>query len=57
MPVGALPRSHGSGATCHLRFQSWVKAVVFQTVHRKRFQHDDAREGIGWQWPRWMATW
>jgi len=46
----ALPRSYGSGSTCHLRFQSWVKAGVFQKVHRKLLQYYDAREGIDWQW-------
>ena len=46
----ALPAQFGSGSTCHLRFQQWVQAGVFERIFARLVRHYDARRGIQWQW-------
>ena len=46
----ALPAQFGSGSTCHLRFQQWVQARVFERIFAQLVRHYDARRGIQWQW-------
>jgi transposase len=38
----ALPNEFGSGSTCHLRFQQWVKLGVFAEIHRELLSYYDA---------------
>ena len=46
----ALPAQFGSGSTCHLRFQQWVHAGVFERIFAQLVQFYDARRGIQWTW-------
>ena len=46
----ALPNEFGSGSTCHLRFQQWVKLGVFAEIHRELLSYYDGRRGIAWKW-------
>ena len=46
----ALPREFGSGSTCHLRFQEWAKAGVFEDIHRELLKYYDQKVGIDWDW-------
>ena len=44
-----IPREYGSGSTCHLRFQTWVRAGVFKRIWRVCLKHYDDLEGIDWR--------
>jgi len=44
-----VPREYSSGSTCHLRFQTWVRAGVFQQLWRICLQHYDDLKGIDWR--------
>jgi putative transposase len=46
----ALPEQFSSGSTCHLRFQQWVKAGVFDKVFAQMVRFYDGRRGIQWEW-------
>lgn len=46
----ALPSQFSSGSTCHLRFQQWVQARVFERIFAQLVRFYDARRGIQWQW-------
>jgi transposase len=46
----ALPNDFGSGSTCHLRFQKWVRLGVFADIHRELLEYYDGRRGIAWKW-------
>ena len=46
----ALPAQFGSGSTCHLRFQQWVQAGVFERIFAQLVRVYDARRGIQWTW-------
>jgi len=46
----ALPSQFGSGSTCHLRFQQWCDAGVFERVHAELLRYYDKRRGIQWNW-------
>lgn len=46
----ALPSDFGSGSTCHLRMQQWVKAGVFKKIFRVLLTHYDKRRHIDWRW-------
>lgn len=43
-----VPREYSSGSTCHLRFQTWVRAGLFEKIWRKCLQHYDDLRGIDW---------
>ena len=44
-----IPREYGSGSTCHLRFQTWVRAGVFRRIWRVCLKHYDDLQGIDWR--------
>jgi len=44
-----VPRQYSSGSTCHLRFQTWVRAGIFQRVWRVCLKHYDDLQGIDWR--------
>ena len=44
-----VPREYGSGSTCHLRFQTWVRAGVFERIWRVCLEHYDDLQGIDWR--------
>jgi transposase len=44
-----VPREYRSGSTCHLRFQSWVRAGLFARIWRVALEHYDDLQGIDWQ--------
>jgi transposase len=44
-----VPREYGSGSTCHLRFQTWVRSGVFRAIWRACLQHYDDLKGIDWR--------
>ena len=44
-----VPREYGSGSTCHLRFQTWVQAGVFERIWRVCLKHYDNLQGIDWR--------
>jgi transposase len=46
----ALPPQFSSGSTCHLRFQEWVKAGVFEKIFAQMVRFYDHRRGIQWKW-------
>lgn len=46
----ALPKSFGSGSTCHRRFQQWVEAGVFESIYRELLKYYDDLRGIDWKW-------
>lgn len=43
-----VPREYSSGSTCHLRFQTWVRAGLFEKIWRVCLQHYDDLKGIDW---------
>jgi len=46
----ALPVQFGSGSTCHLRFQQWQRAGVFERTFAALVRFYDTRRGIQWTW-------
>jgi len=44
-----VPREYSSGSTCHLRFQTWVRAGVFERIWRVCLRHYDELRGIDWR--------
>lgn len=44
-----VPREYGSGSTCHLRFQTWVRLGVFEKIWRECLKHYDDLKGIDWR--------
>lgn len=44
-----VPRQYGSGSTCHLRFQTWVRAGVFERIWRVCLRYYDDLTGIDWR--------
>ena len=46
----ALPATFGSGSTCHLRFQEWVRDGVFQRIYSELLRFYDDWAGIDWVW-------
>ena len=44
-----VPREYRSGSTCHLRFQTWVRAGVFERIWRVCLKHYDDLQGIDWR--------
>lgn len=44
-----VPREYGSGSTCHLRFQTWVRQGVFEKIWRACLKHYDDLTGIDWR--------
>ena len=44
-----VPREYSSGSTCHLRFQTWVRAGLFQRIWRVCLEHYDDLKGIDWR--------
>jgi transposase len=44
-----VPRQYGSGSTCHLRFQTWVRAGIFERIWRVCLEHYDDLQGIDWR--------
>jgi transposase len=45
-----LPKEHGSGSTCHRRFQEWNKRGVFKKIWIKLLKIYDYLIGIDWTW-------
>jgi len=46
----ALPEQFSSGSTCHLRFQQWVQAGLFEKIFEELVRFYDDRRGIQWKW-------
>lgn len=46
----ALPAKFGSGSTCHLRFQAWVRQGVFADIFTGLVGYYDLKRGIKWDW-------
>lgn len=44
-----VPGEYSSGSTCHLRFQTWVRAGLFEKIWRVCLKHYDDLKGIDWQ--------
>ena len=44
-----VPRQYGSGSTCHLRFQTWARAGIFERVWRACLNDYDDLHGIDWR--------
>lgn len=44
-----IPRQYGSGSTCHRRFQTWVRAGIFERIWRVCLRHYDDLKGIDWR--------
>lgn len=44
-----VPREYSSGSTCHLRFQTWVRAGIFRRIWGVCLQHYDDLRGIDWR--------
>lgn len=44
-----VPHEYSSGSTCHLRFQSWVRAGLFARIGRACLEHYDDLQGIDWR--------
>lgn len=44
-----VPAQYGSGSTCHRRFQTWVRAGIFQRAWRVCLKHCDNLKGIDWR--------
>lgn len=44
-----VPREYSSGSTCHLRFQAWVRAGLFQRIWRVCLEHYNDLKGIDWR--------
>ena len=45
-----LPKEHGSGSTCHRRFQQWNGMDVFKNIWIKLLKIYDGMIGINWTW-------
>src|SRR6185437_13221433 len=45
-----LPKEHGSGSTCHRRFQQWNCMSVFKNIWIKLLKIYDEMIGINWTW-------
>jgi len=45
-----LPKEHGSGSTCHRRFQQWNCMSVFKNIWIKLLKIYDEMIGISWTW-------
>ena len=45
-----LPKEHGSGSTCHRRFQEWNKRGIFKKIWIKLLKIYDYMIGIDWTW-------
>src|SRR6476620_8671444 len=45
-----LPKEHGSGSTCHRRFQEWNGMNVFKNIWIKLLKIYDEMIGINWTW-------
>src|SRR6188472_3584919 len=45
----ALPPQFGSGSAVHARFQSWVKAGIFEDLFECMLRFYDELKGIDWQ--------
>jgi transposase len=45
-----VPGEYSSGSTCHLRFQTWVRAGLFERIWRVCLQHYDDLKGIDWRY-------
>jgi transposase len=43
-----VPQQYGSGSTCHLRFQTWVRSGVFRAIWQACLKHYDDLRGIDW---------
>ncbi len=46
----ALPSEFGSGSTCHLRFQQWQRAGVFDRIYTELLLYYDKRKGAQLRW-------
>ncbi len=44
-----VPGQYSSGSTCHLRFQTWVRAGIFERIWRVCLKHYDDLRGIDWR--------
>jgi transposase len=44
-----VPREYSSGSTCHLRFQTWARAGVFERIWCVCLKHYDDLRGIDWR--------
>ena len=44
-----IPPQYSSGSTCHRRFQSWVRAGIFERIWRVCLRHYDDLKGIDWR--------
>ncbi len=44
-----MPREYSSGSTCHLRFQTWVRAGIFKKIWRKCLKDYDDLKGVDWR--------
>lgn len=44
-----VPPQYSSGSTCHLRFQTWVRAGIFERIWRACLEHYDDLKGIDWR--------
>src|SRR5437764_13019604 len=47
----AVPRTLGSGSTCHRRFQQWAQDGPGERLWREQLVWDDLEHGIGGEWP------
>ena len=45
-----LPKEHGSGSTCHRRFQEWNGMNIFKNIWIKLLKIYDGMIGINWTW-------
>ncbi len=45
-----LPKEHGSGSTCHRRFQQWNSLDVFKKIWIRLLKIYDEMIGIKWTW-------
>ena len=46
----AIPKSFGSGSTCHLRLTQWREAGVFRKIHAQLVVYYDKKRGLRWDW-------
>ena len=44
-----MPREYSSVSTCHLRFQTWLRAGVFKKIWRKCLKDYDDLKGVDWR--------
>ena len=45
-----LPKEHGSGSTCHRRFQEWNGMDIFKNIWIRLLKIYDEMIGINWVW-------